>query len=285
MAERLAVGQATLFMAIQRDEQVRRTRFKASLMLGAMVLMTATGTGVLAQGIRIDQMPGAYNRDEVPDRAQPENNGYPPGVVATPPKGTIIDPPQGNAAGRAATATSRARVTPATTGSGIPTADEIASVYARAFTIGMNGTYRWIGGNTVIAVQPMMNLEMGRYEYRVAPSSVSCTKTKAPGHRCKYTVSQVAVRGQGLSGMTAAFSGAVPPTVVTRTDQFERRSDGLVSSSLTRTFSGGAPASSTDEQRRRAEQDERTRQSMEADQRRTLGCDNPYNPWGPPPGC
>jgi hypothetical protein len=125
----------------------------------------------------------------------------------------------------------------------MPSADEIANVYARAFTIGTNGMYRWIGGNTVIAVQPMLNLEMGRYEYRVAPSSVSCTKTKAPGHRCKYTVSQVTVSGQGLSAMTAAFAGAVRPTVITRTDQFERRSDGLASSSLTRTFSGSAPAS------------------------------------------
>jgi hypothetical protein len=89
----------------------------------------------------------------------------------------------------------------------------------------------------------MLNFEMGRYEYRVAPSSVSCTKTKAPGHRCKYTVSQVTVSGQGLSAMTAAFAGAVRPTVITRTDQFERRSDGLASSSLTRTFSGSAPAS------------------------------------------
>jgi hypothetical protein len=223
---------------------VRRPQFRTGLMLGAMALMTATGAGVSAQGVRIDQMPGAYNRDEAPDREPSQNNGYPPGVVATPPKGTIIDPPQGNAAGRTATAATRARSALATTSSGIPTADEIASVYARAFTIGTNGTYRWIGGNTVIAVQPMMNLEMGRYEYRVTPSSVSCTKTKAPGHRCKYTVSQVAVRGQGLSGMTAAFSGAVRPAVYTRTDQFERRPDGLASSSLTRTFSSSTPASS-----------------------------------------
>jgi hypothetical protein len=132
-------------------------------------------------------------------------------VVAVPPKGTVIDPPQGNAAGRTRDGSHpRAVRSSQLPAAGCRAADEIASVYARAFTIGTNGTYRWIGGNTVIAVQPMMNLEMGRYEYRVAPSSVSCTKTKAPGHRCKYTVSQVAVRGQGLSGMTAAFCGRCP---------------------------------------------------------------------------
>lgn len=222
---------------------MRMTHFKTSLMLGVTLVVAGTGANVSAQGVRIDQMPGAYNRDEAPDRAQAQNNnGYPPGVVAVPPKGTIVDPPQqGGAVGR--TATPRARPVSVATGGGMPSADEIASVYARAFTTGMNGTYRWIGGNTVIAVQPFMNLEMGRYEYRVTPSSVSCTKTKAPGHRCKYTVSQVSVSGQGLSGMTAAFAGAVRPTVITRTDQFERQADGLASSSLTRTFSGSAPAS------------------------------------------
>ena len=284
---------------------MRRTYFKTGLMLGVGLLMAGTGAGVSAQGVRIDQMPGAYNRDEAPDSEQqphvrPDGTvggniyvpwddtpsttscggqyGPPAGVVMPPRPGTIVEPPQGSAA-KPQPRGSRAALPPAVS--------EIACVYARTAAANSNGYFQWIGGNTVVANQPLLNLEMGRWEYRVSPSSVKCTKTKAPGHRCNYTVTQVAVRGQGLSGMTAIASGNVRPTVVTRADQFERDANGLASSSLTRAWAS-APRTSTasaDERRRSAEQTERTQQSMREDQRRTLGCDNPYNPWGPPPGC
>jgi len=277
---------------------VRRTYFKSSLMLGATLLMTGMGADVSAQGVRINQMPGAYNRDEAPDNEQqphvrPDGTvggniyvpwddtpsttscGPRPGVVAAPPVGTVIDP------------TKPGYREPPKPAARMPDANEIACVYARTAAANSNGYFQWIGGNTVVATQPLLNLEMGRWEYRVSPSSVKCTKTKAPGHRCNYTVTQVAVRGQGLSGMTAIASGNVRPTVVTRADQFERGANGLASPSLTRAWAS-APRTSTasaDDQRRRAEQEEHTRQSQEAWRRQTLGCDNAFNPNGPPPGC
>jgi hypothetical protein len=252
--------------------------FRTGLMLGAMALMTGTGAGVSAQGIRIDQMPGAYNRDEAPDRAQPENNGYPPGVVATPPKGTMIDPPQGNAAGRTATAAPRARATPAAASSGIPTADEIASVYARTFAAGTNGLQQWVGGGIVRGVQPFVNIELGRWEYRVSPSSVSCTKTKAPGHRCKYTIVRTAIAGEGfMSQMSAAFAqGMTQPMVINRTDQFVRGANGVTSTTLAAglTANRAAYASSNSaryaDERQRAEE-ERLEQ-MRRDQEKKNNC-------------
>lgn len=223
-------------------------QFRTGLMLGAVLLAAGMGAAASAQGYRINQMPGAYNRDEAPDRAQPNNSdlyttwnddepsttscGPRPGVVAAPPPGTVIDP------------TKPGYREPPKPAARIPDANEIACVYARAFAAQSGGTFRWIGGNTVVALQPLLNLEMGRYEYRIAPSSVRCIKTKAPGHRCNYVVTQVAVSGQGLSGMTAAFSGAVRPTVVTRADQFVRNGRDLSSASLTRAWAS-APRTST----------------------------------------
>ncbi|MCI1757346.1 MAG: hypothetical protein LKM31_17125 [Sphingobium sp.] len=279
---------------------MRRHKFRTGLMLGAMVLATATGAGVSAQGVRIDQMPGAYNRDEAPDSQQPPHVrpdgtvggniyvpwndepdstscglGQRPSVVAVPAKGTIIE--SDTPGKRAPNPASRA-----------PDPQEIACVYARASAANSNGAFNWIGGNTVVSVQPLLNLEMARYEFRITPSSVRCVKTKTPGHRCNYTVTMVAVKGQGMSGMTAAFSGGVRPTVVTRADQFERSASGLASSSLNRAWASAPRTTTTtsaDDRRRQAEQTEQSQQSMKEDQRRTLGCDNPFNPWGPPPGC
>lgn len=266
-------------------------QFRTGLMLGVTLLALGINAAASAQGYRINQMPGAYNRDEAPDRAQPNNSdlyttwnddepsttscGPRPGVVAAPPAGTVIDP------------TKPGYREPPKPAARMPDANEIACVYARTAAANSNGYFQWIGGNTVIVLQPLLNIEMGRYQYRIAPSSVRCVKTKAPGHRCNYVVTQVAVSGQGLSGMTAAFSGAVRPTVVTRADQFVRNGRDLSSASLTRAWAS-APRTSTasaDDQRRYAEQAEQSRQWREEEQRRTLGCDNAFNPWGPPPGC
>jgi hypothetical protein len=260
---------------------VRIKHFRTSLTLGAIMLMTGTGAGVSAQGVRIDQMPGAYNRDEdqpphvrpdgtvggniyVPWNDEPDSTScgleHRPSVVAVPAKGTIIE--SGTSGTRAPNPTSRA-----------PDPQEIACVYARTAAANSNGYFQWIGGNTVVANQPLLNFEMGRWEYRVSPSSVKCIKTKAPGHRCNYTVTQVAVRGQGLSGMTAAASANVRPTIVIRADQFERGANGLASSSLTRAWAS-APRTSTasaderrkwDEERQKAEE-ERERQARATDE-------------------
>jgi hypothetical protein len=241
---------------------VRKTQFKTGLMLGVTLVVVGTGADVSAQGVRIDQMPGAYNREEAPDNEQqphvrPDGTvggniyvpwddtpsttscggqyGPPAGVVMPPRPGTVVEPPQGSGA-KPQPKVNRATLPPAVS--------EIACVYARTAAANSNGYFQWIGGNTVVATQPLLNLEMGRWEYRVSPSSVKCTKTKAPGHRCNYTVTRVAVSGQGLSGMSAAAARGVRPIIVTRADQFERGANGVSSASLTRAWAS-APRTST----------------------------------------
>ena len=246
------------------------TQFRTGLMLGVTLLAAGMGAAASAQGYRIDQMPGAYNRDEAPDRVQ-NNNGYPPGVVAVPPKGTIVDPPQGSAASQRAAATPRARPAPAATGNGMPSADEIASVYARTFAAGT--TFKWAGAGTVVGVEPFMNIELGRWEFRVSPSSVTCTKTKAPGYRCKYTVIKEAVAGEGfMSRMSAAVAqGMTKPEVVTRSDQFVRNAGDIKSATLEAGFAAGRAAYASSNQGRYAQErqeaeEERERQARATDE-------------------
>lgn len=250
-------------------------QFRTGLMLGAMLLAAGMGAAASAQGYRIDQMPGAYNRDEAPDRAQ-NNNGYPPGVVAVPPKGTVIEPPQPNAVAR--TAPPRARPAPVTTGGGMPSADEIATIYARAIAAGSNGLQQWAGGGIVRGMQPMMNIELGRWEYRVTPSSIACTKTKAPGHRCKYTIIKTAIPGEGfMSQMSAAFAqGMTQPVVINRTDQFVHGANGFTSTTLAAGLAANRAAYASSNQGRYAQErqkaeDERLEQ-MRRDQEKKNNC-------------
>ena len=49
-------------------------QFRTGLMLGVTLLALGINAAASAQGYRINQMPGAYNRDEAPDRAQPNSS-------------------------------------------------------------------------------------------------------------------------------------------------------------------------------------------------------------------